>query len=364
MDENKKQNDNTSEQIGNQDKEENPIVSFIKEKRELYIKEIKRCDDMFIGCKEMITNCKLKGKKEAEAQKFLRKLERYLKDVKIADNDVQMAINDLLDLGAQNEGVKKISAKDINQPERTETSKDTDSISAIDFPQKHSGPKILRFNDKISVLYQHHVYQLVYRFLILHKTITSFMLRQADIVWVIDADSKKKKMTASEFLTLLFPPKLTKKQCLEYIEEVLHENGIDKIPYAGISKELSNWNIYIDSNGKKGAEPIMFYDFYRKKGKKDFKDWVLLRYLPVFKKRKHRTVNLNKARHGEAALKQAAEENFVDPTDEILENIDNPGNEELKELSHLLLKNSEKGLSMTILSNRNTRIIVKNKNKT
>ena len=361
MDENEKQNDNTSEQIGNQDKEENPIVSRIKDKRELYIKEIKRCEDMFIGCKEMITNCKLKGKKETEAQKFLRKLKRYLKDVKVADEKVQMAINDLLDLGAQDEGVKKIPAKVVNQSERTETSKDTDSISAIDFPQKHSGPEILRFNKKISILYQQHVYELVDSFLALHKKITSFIIRQSDIVWIIDADSKKKKMTANEFLTILFPPKLSRKQCLEYIEEVLHENGIDKIPYAGISKELSSWNAYIDSNGKKGTEPIMLYDFYREKGKKDFKEWVLLRYFPVFKNRKHRSVNFNKVIHGKAALDRAEEEHSIDPMDKIYADMDKTTTNDILEAIHQTGRVPDDLINTKIISNRKTETIIKKK---
>ena len=53
------------------------INAYIKEKKNLYVKEITRCEDLFIGYKDMITNCNLKGKKYVDAQRILKKLKTF-----------------------------------------------------------------------------------------------------------------------------------------------------------------------------------------------------------------------------------------------------------------------------------------------
>lgn len=221
MKKNEKQGVEQPGQTCYQTEEDNPIVLSIKEKRNLYLNEMKRCEDIFTGCKEMVANCNLKGKKKKEAQQFLRKLKKHLKMIRLADNNVQMAINDLLDLRSQNEGFMKIHIENNNQSDCTQKNTSFDSISIIDFPKKHTGPKVLRFNNEVSIIYQQHVYQLVYSLLLLHEKISSFVFHQADIVWIVESDSRRKKMTLNEFLTKISPQRLSRNDCLECIEKVL-----------------------------------------------------------------------------------------------------------------------------------------------
>lgn len=321
MKENQKQSIELSEENDYQNEEDNPIVMYIKEKKNLYVKEITRCEDLFIGYKDMITNCNLKGKKYVDAQRILKRLKKYLKEIKAADENVQKSVNDLLDLRAQDEGIMKLQLETNNSCELAQNSNSFDSTDIVDFPQKHTGPKVLRFNNKVSIIYQEHVYQLVYSLLLLHEAISSFMFHQSDIVWVMEGDSKKKKMTTNEFLTKLFPPRLSRYECLDCIKSVLDKRGIKRIPEYSILRQLSSWNVYIDSNGKKGIPPIMLYDFYRNREKKDFEFWVTTRYWPDFIKRHHKTIATEKEMHGKKALEKAAHLKYVD-ADEIYDSID------------------------------------------
>lgn len=95
----------------------------------------------------------------------------------------------------------------------------------------------------------------------------------------------------------------------------LEKKGIERIPSYAILRELSSWNVYIDTNGKKGIKPIMLCDFYREKRKKDFEYWVEKRYLPVFNNRQHKTVATEKEAHGNKALEKAAQLNYIDVND-------------------------------------------------
>ena len=54
-----------------------------------------------------------------------------------------------------------LNIENNNQSDCTQKNTSFDSISIIDFPKKHTGPKVLRFNNEVSIIYQQHVYHLL-----------------------------------------------------------------------------------------------------------------------------------------------------------------------------------------------------------
>ena len=309
--------DDPCENIVAQSEEYNPFVSSIKEKREFYTNEIKHVKDIFDGYKNMVNNLSLKGRKKVAAQKCLRNLNRYWKEIMLADVKVQKAVNALLDYKEQGEAIRYLLLKfNISLDAfNGDNLFDYDPVEIMGLPARDSKSKVLRFYNKASSLYQLSVYDLVDSLLSLHQKIMLFMFHQADLVWVMETDSKKKKMTSNEFLAKLLPSVLSRNECLECIENVLKKNGFDPIPSCAILKELSSWNAYISSNGRKGKEPLLFYDFYRHCPKMKFEEWITLRYLPVFEKTHHRTVIPENQEHGKKALEKAAMEQTTDTDD-------------------------------------------------
>ena len=192
---------------------------------------------------------------------------------------------------------------------------DSDSGEIIDFPESRSRSKWLHLS-KVSALYQFSVYQLLDSLLLLHDEMSLFSRCQADIIWVLGNRSLKK----NQFPTEMIPPKLSREDCWESIAKVLEIDGIQSIPLASILKQLSSWNVYLSSYGKKGTEPIFLYDFYRERPKEDFDGWVKRWYLPEFRKNHPQSIEPEKQRHGEDALDQAALEQYN--SDDFYRNVD------------------------------------------
>lgn len=279
------------------------IVAETKQARDHYINKIKHMETLFVGFTDITKNGKLDFDQKANAKQCLTKLKKCIKRIREADIHVKKSLNTLLDYKIQDD--YKLQVLQHNRAD------DSDSVEIIDFPEKRSRSKVLHPSNKVSALYQFFVYNLLYSLLLSHDEISSFSRYQADIIWVLGNQSFKK----NQFPTEIIPKKLSRGDCLELIAKVLEENGIHPIPLSSILKQLSSWNVYLSSYGKKGTMPILLYDFYRERTKDDFYEWVKRCYLPDFKKSHPQSIEPEKQRHGEAALDQAALELFTNTAD-------------------------------------------------
>ena len=215
------------------------IVAETKQARDHYINKIKHMETLFVGFTDITKNGKLDFDQKANAKQCLTKLKKCIKGIREADIHVKKSLNTLLDYKIQDDYMLHVL-----QHNRVD---DSDSVEIIDFPEKRSRSKFLHPSNKVSALYQFFVYNLLYSLLLLHDEISSFSRYQADIIWVLGNQSFKK----NQFPTEIIPKKLSRGDCLELIAKVLEENGIHPIPLSSILKQLSSWNVYLSSYGKK-----------------------------------------------------------------------------------------------------------------
>ena len=304
--------------------------------RDYYSSEIKRVEKIYENDKKIVNFFEFNTEKKGNAKKCLREMEKCLKEIKKADSDVQKNVNLLLDFKAQGELDEKMRQDSKPKNELVEkmlqdfkVQRDTIQnnnlfnlcpIEIIGFPRKHKGIEAMFAESEVSAFYQLCVYQLVCSLLVLHNKMASFTFCQYDIIWILET-TPEKKIT---FLTHSLQPQLSRQDCFECIAKVLKSNDLH-IPKWSIKKQLSSWNKYLSTWGKKGTEPIMLYDFFRERSKELFEQWVVYRYLPEFKKQHHRrSVDPKKEFHGKNALEWAENEHPVDTIDEIYNDLDKP----------------------------------------
>lgn len=307
--ENNKNEHNDQHEIRNESDITNEYLSMTFEARTFYLNEIKYLEESFSRLKSEITKSDLKKWKEREIKKRLKKLNEYLKEIREADKDVQKAVDDLLSYMAQEKHFKYNPESNGSRNDTTVNHPYAFSSSIIFFSHSHNYPLKMISRD-IPADYQLFIYQLVYLLFLLHQKITLFLFLQADIARVMKPDFQKEKMSSNEFLSKVLPTRLSRELCLDCIEEVLkEEKGVSKSPSSAILSQLSEWNTFIKSHGKKGKRPIDFYDFYRSKGIESFKDWVRKWYWPDFYE-KHKKGFFRKRNLGEEELDQAAIEQY------------------------------------------------------
>jgi hypothetical protein len=334
MDKKEQQQNQTQENSDSQIKED--LRSNIISLRDYYSSEIKRIEEIYEIDKIFVNSFEFDPEKKGNAKICLRKMKKYLKEIKEADSEVQKNVNLLLDFKAHGEFEEKMRQDSEPKNELVEkmlqdfkVQRDTIQnnnlfnscpIEIIGFPRKHKKLESLFAESEVSAFYQFYVYQLVCSLLVLHNKMASFTFYRYDVIWILETNQEKK----ITFLTHLIQPQLSRKDCFECIEKVLKNNKLC-VPEWSIKKQLSSWNKYLSTQGKRGTEPIMLYDVFRERSKELFEQWVVYRYLPEFKKQHHRrSVDPKKEFHGKNALEWAENEHPVDTMDEIYNNLDKP----------------------------------------
>ena len=125
----------------------------------------------------------------------------------------------------------------------------------------------------------------------LHKSITFFLFCQADIIKIVEPDSKKWKVSLIEYVSKTFPEELKRRECFNIITNELKNEGINNYSEKYILKQLSNWNVYNPSDKEKNkrqkrTKPLVGYENAKKGSEEDFREWVKDIYLPYYKTRK------------------------------------------------------------------------------
>lgn len=294
------------------------IISEITIIKASYNKTIQETEDFLNNNIKALRTYKIKDKKKKELKKCLRRLKEYWKEVKRADHQVKEAMDKLL---------KYRGFEDALSHELEEHNEETKNTIAHNFEMSlfmSPSMSFLRENTNsqsitpVSVFFQMDVFNLLRSFLYLHQSITSFLFHQADIVCIMESDSLKKNITLNEFVSKIFGPKLTREHCAEIIKEKLITAGIRKIPFCSILKQLSSWNVYIESNKEKGTKPLPDYEIKRLQSEKDFGKWVINTYLPDFRKRhKSKRDPLKYARSDKKVLAKAALQQYEANRDKI-----------------------------------------------
>ena len=127
------------------------------------------------------------------------------------------------------------------------------------------------------------------------------------------------------------PLKLT--TCLEAIREVYDDpiygyySEFDLHVFA-IRNMLSNWNQYLNTDGKKGKPPLPKFDFYRHTDKDTFKKWVRDYFFPDYRNRAHKDA-LDNASHPDMNNMGgvSSEEDIYDEVEQSLANDSNNATE-------------------------------------
>lgn len=134
----------------------------------------------------------------------------------------------------------------------------------------------------------------------------------------------QEEMNKKQRLERTKPLKLT--TCLDAICEAYSD---PKYPYSqefklhpfAIRNQLSNWNQYLNTDGKKGTPPLPKFDFYRQTDKETFKKWVRDVFFLDYRNRAHKDA-LDNASHPDNMDKVyvTAQQDIIDEVDESLAN--------------------------------------------
>ncbi len=141
----------------------------------------------------------------------------------------------------------------------------------------------------------------------------------------------QEEMNKKQRLERTKPLKLT--TCLEAIREVYDDpiygyySEFDLHVFA-IRNMLSNWNQYLNTDGKKGKPPLPKFDFYRHTDKDTFKKWVREVFFPDYRNRAHKDA-LDNASHPDMNNMGgvSSEEDIYDEVDQSLANDSNNATE-------------------------------------
>lgn len=138
---------------------------------------------------------------------------------------------------------------------------------------------------------------------------------------IIQEEMKKEKR-----LERTKPLKLT--TCLEAIKEVYEDPKYNypqqfKLHQFAIRNQLSDWNQYLNTGGKKGKAPLPKFDFYRHTDKKAFKDWIRDVFFPDYRNRAHKDALTNASHYKKIEdIPDPNPQDIIDEVDQSLANDD------------------------------------------